>query len=806
MDKKEIQKRAAEVRDEYREGANTSAKVGGLMYDALTYLSDEVDKFRNFKGYYESLSALQSSITKPAVGNYAYVGPSYPGNVYRYTSSGWANTGAAGSIPAVNLAPYAKVVDLNATNDQVALKAAQADLETAQTKIVQLEQVANSDYSELLSKVTLTQGYLDNNGVIRTSDRNVVFDMIVSGDIYISMPETVGVYWYDYKKGAISDIVKGFSGQISGTYKFCFAQFNASGEQIYLYVNDPVLNSVKIKYNLFDIRTRINNADNNIASKDNITLHQGSFINGELVWNDRNVESDIISSPYIEISTSLPYYHYYTDVNTGVLVDAKTGKSTLSGSYRVGFTVLVSGVQKKMSVNDIINSEFVDICYKKNELKITDNDWCYGIFTNLLTTAVKLANTLVDKNTGSLVAANGYTTYKISKINTGHFILISESDRKSLIYFDWVSKSGEIIVKYGTSQTLMADGSVSGNNENDLYVTVPDSVISPLFGVRRAEIIDSKKSELSHLVDHGVNVLDLDIYPMSKRFGVAALLAKNSTITVPSGLYEMDGGIYLEGTTSLVCAPDAEIRAINPMQRLINHVGYLYRDTHVYYKDHNVLDINHNVGVYGGVFNGGNMASTVVDLSGFHKFTFQNSTVIGGTKGVYIVNGYELMMSNVIAKNYNTERTSTSVGLHIAAADCHFTDLVLLDYEIGVEVGGGSNRLTNVHVWGGFHCVEEQTINFKITGHTHTFTTCYADTGRIGYQNTGRFNRFVSCDAFNNYDVFKYNNVTYFDNSGIGTKVLGSCFTKTAPNTIYFIDTNNTNSELLMCNFEKTIK
>lgn len=140
MDKKEIQKRAAEVRDEYREGANTSAKVGGLMYDALTYLSDEVDKFRNFKGYYESLSALQSSITKPAVGNYAYVGPSYPGNVYRYTSSGWANTGTAGSIPAVNLAPYAKVVDLNATNDQVALKAAQADLETAQTKIVQLEQ------------------------------------------------------------------------------------------------------------------------------------------------------------------------------------------------------------------------------------------------------------------------------------------------------------------------------------------------------------------------------------------------------------------------------------------------------------------------------------------------------------------------------------------------------------------------------------------------------------------------------------------------------------------------------------------
>lgn len=48
------------------------------------------------KGYFASLDALQSAYPVAGIGDTAYIGASYPYAVYKYTESGWVDTGATG--------------------------------------------------------------------------------------------------------------------------------------------------------------------------------------------------------------------------------------------------------------------------------------------------------------------------------------------------------------------------------------------------------------------------------------------------------------------------------------------------------------------------------------------------------------------------------------------------------------------------------------------------------------------------------------------------------------------------------------
>lgn len=121
--------------------------------DALNQLMDldsEVDKLANAtyknKGYYKTFDQLTTNVPTADIGCIAYVGISYPFDIYEWTETGWTTTGGTGGDFVLNLDNYY-------TKDEV------AELFVKSSSVREL----NTNYSpEALEKMK-EEGMLDEN-------------------------------------------------------------------------------------------------------------------------------------------------------------------------------------------------------------------------------------------------------------------------------------------------------------------------------------------------------------------------------------------------------------------------------------------------------------------------------------------------------------------------------------------------------------------------------------------------------------------------------------------------------------------
>ena len=108
-------------------------------------------------------------------------------------------------------------------------------------------------------------------------------------------------------------------------------------------------------------------------------------------------------------------------------------------------------------------------------------------------------------------------------------------------------------------------------------------------------------------------------------------------------------------------------------------------------------------------------------------------------------------------------------------------------------LGGGSNRLTRCHVWGGpippknpgeIPEMLVDSINYVLSSYDAILTDCYADTGKTGFLITENA-RLIGCSYFNNY-TYKMDDVTVIDHKA-GQLLVNNCmFRKDSPNaTLY---------------------
>lgn len=288
-----------------------------------------------------------------------------------------------------------------------------------------------------------------------------------------------------------------------------------------------------------------------------------------------------------------------------------------------------------------------------------------------------------------------------------------------------------------------------------------------------------------------------------ERIQRAILTCERGVLYFPKGVYRIGKMITIRNGCSLLLHKSAVLKAVAEMPYVLTYdAASTYPDIKV---DNWCItpsgdpdSEDWNAFISGGVIDGAGLASCMC-LNSFKHFTLRDISFRNGLKyGLYIEDATSEWTFELVAQNLYCKCTmpglSPNCGIHSNGGDSHFIDCIIVDYTIGFEMtGGGSNRLTRCHVWGGPIPPKAgentpemlvDSINYYLDSYDIILTDCYADTGKTGFvvkQNA----RLRGCSYFNNFG-YGLDDITVIDHEG-GNLLVSEClFRKTSPHAVLY--------------------
>jgi len=265
---------------------------------------------------------------------------------------------------------------------------------------------------------------------------------------------------------------------------------------------------------------------------------------------------------------------------------------------------------------------------------------------------------------------------------------------------------------------------------------------------------------------------------------------KGGVVWFPRGEYAIDTMLVVSNQTSFHLHKSACLKAVKEMPFVLKYFGREMEDG-----GHAGLQVDHNLFIKGGIFDGNGLASGAL-VMGVRHFTLADTTYRNGRKvGLQlgdpelpdnVSRGYEVVANNLYFI-CNLPGLAGNIGFLTHIGDSHFTDLVVVDHTIGIRDCRWSNRFTRCHVWGGpVRDPKTQrpeylpnSIAFDLKGYDAVLDNCYADTAMIGF-NVCTMVRLVNCAYHNNWR-FKMDNPVVVDHRKGDLFVMGGRFDKTSP-------------------------
>jgi len=259
------------------------------------------------------------------------------------------------------------------------------------------------------------------------------------------------------------------------------------------------------------------------------------------------------------------------------------------------------------------------------------------------------------------------------------------------------------------------------------------------------------------------------------------------TILLPEDVYEIVSPIIITNQASIEMEPMAKLVCVKEMDFVVEWIGEGKRPSR-------------NCHFTGGEIDAMGLASCF-RVHKYTHFTMANITMKNGKKygicaGPEYPGGVELFCNNVYFST-TLPGLQGNIGIYTNHTDGHFTDVVIVDYSIGVyDDRSCSNRYTRVHVWVGAMQVDgvpqylKGSINYVIKGGKDAtevvFTQCYADTGEIGFD-IYTTTRLYACAYYNNWDWLKFDNVLAIrNNTTAPVQIYDGCWTKTSPHMKFY--------------------
>lgn len=283
---------------------------------------------------------------------------------------------------------------------------------------------------------------------------------------------------------------------------------------------------------------------------------------------------------------------------------------------------------------------------------------------------------------------------------------------------------------------------------------------------------------------------------------------ERGVLYIPKGVYLIAEMLEITNCCSFLMHKSAVLKAVSEMPYVLKYDAALsYPD--IKEKDGHIIPSEDfdaedwNLFFCGGYVDGTGLASCMC-LNSFKHFTMRDVSLRNGRKyGLRIEDEGSTWTYELVAQNLYLKCTMSGLagnaGISSCGGDSHFIDCIVVDYTNGIELlGGGSNRLTRCHVWGGPIPPKNEgelpemltnSINYVLSSYDAVLTDCYADTGFIGYKIT-QDARLIGCSYFNNY-TYKMDDITVIEHQGGNVLITNCMFRKTCPNATLYKGSKN---------------
>ena len=272
-----------------------------------------------------------------------------------------------------------------------------------------------------------------------------------------------------------------------------------------------------------------------------------------------------------------------------------------------------------------------------------------------------------------------------------------------------------------------------------------------------------------------------------------ASAGEGRVVWFPYGEYVIDAMLAVTNHSSLLLHPSAHLKAVKQMPFVL----YYEAKPRDLYAQTPFRPGEFNLSIRGGDFDGAGLANCVNVMGRWHftiaDATFRNGRQVGLQLGADRKReGWEVVANNLYCI-CDMPGLAGNVGLLTYVGDSHFTDIIVVDYTVGIRDMRWSNRFTRCHVWGGpvkkpgtnLSEYLPNSIAFDLLGADSVLETCYADTAMIGFRVGNEGVRIFNCAYFNNW-AFKLDNPTVFAHERGSLIVTGGRFTKGSPHATFY--------------------
>lgn len=223
---------------------------------------------------------------------------------------------------------------------------------------------------------------------------------------------------------------------------------------------------------------------------------------------------------------------------------------------------------------------------------------------------------------------------------------------------------------------------------------------------------------------------------------------KKSVIVFPAGNYGISEPLDVNFDIKII----GENAFIIPLKDMTHFMGI------------NTTEKTNSGYIFGLGFSAGDTFSvtTGIKISYVANFRLHGLKIFNTTVGIDHIKGYELLVDSCLIRT--SIPSEDSIGMDIKTSDSHFSNIIIINYHVGIYDECGGNFYDKIHAWIANTAIVKNSIYFRANGSAY-ISQCFNDTYETAIYINGKQNVVVS--EFRNFYNSNYINSDIIDDTPV---------------------------------------